>query len=625
MHITFSQVENDWFRRFLAALSPHLEPWIPKAGNTVKAWILAEFERRQEEIKKQLHSSKSRIHLSFDLWTSPNNIAFVGVVGHFMSSQYKVETVMLGLRRLHGTHSGENIAEAILKVIRKYELSGNQIGWFVLDNASSNDTCVAEILKALNINDTVERRRLRCLGHILNLSARAFFFGSDPKSFEEEVEKTQRYEDSKKERELWRNRGPFGKLHNVVVYILSTPQRREEFELKVRGEIKRQKEHLESTAQPGEEPEAVLKHPLMVTRDNLTRWNSIFCMILRAFLLKDPLDLFIKRAREKPSNASPLPKEDELSTNDWNVLARTRDVLQPFYDLTLMLQGRASNARHGSMWEVLPAIDFLLNRLESKSTEYGIELSDTAETTQAKQAKKPTKKGKGAVQKPSDECEATDIAQISTCINNCWTKLRKYYMLMDRSPVYAAAIVLNPEHKLDYFKSNWEEFPDWIQQTEKNVEDLWLTMYKDSANSVEAETVGEKASGSRLFLLKQKEPSDFEQWVSRHKVKRQGPKRDEYEQYLQAEHFPDHESEDSQSKKSVDLCAFWASYEAQYPSLARMAFDVLSIPAMSSECERMFSSTKILLSDRRARMKEDIIEASECLRAWFRAGQCSQS
>jgi len=112
--------------------------------------------------------------------------------------------------------------------------------------------------------------------------------------------------------------------------------------------------------------------------------------------------------------------------------------------------------------------------------------------------------------------------------------------------------------------------------------------------------------------------------VSRHKVKRQGPKRDEYEQYLQADHYLDCESEDSQSKKPIDLCAFWASCETQYPSLARMAFDMLSILAMSSECERMFSSTKILLSDRRARMKEDIIEASECLRAWFQAGQCSQ-
>jgi hypothetical protein len=267
----------------------------------------------------------------------------------------------------------------------------------------------------------------------------------------------------------------------------------------------------------------------------------------------------------------------------------------------------------------------LLNGLEFKSTEYGIELSETPETTQTKQAKKPTKKGKGTAQKPSNDCVATDVVQISTCINNCWTKLRKYYTLTDQSPVYAAAVVLNPEHKLDYFKSNWEEFPDWVQQTERNVEDLWLTMYKDSANSVEVDTRGEKASGSRLLPQKQKDPSDFEQWVSRHKVKPKGPKRDEYEQYLQADHYLDCESEDSQSKKAVDLCAFWASCETQYPSLARMAFDMLSIPAMSSECERMFSSTKILLSDRRARMKEDIIEASECLRSWFRSGQCSQS
>ena len=37
-------------------------------------------------------------------------MSFVGVVGHFMSSQYKVETVLLGLRRLRGPHSGEKIA-----------------------------------------------------------------------------------------------------------------------------------------------------------------------------------------------------------------------------------------------------------------------------------------------------------------------------------------------------------------------------------------------------------------------------------------------------------------------------------------------------------------------------------
>ena len=68
-----------------------------------------------------------------------------------------------------------------------------------------------------------------------------------------------------------------------------------------------------------------------------------------------------------------------------------------------------------------------------------------------------------------------------------------------------------------------------------------------------------------------------------------------------------------------DICGWWKAYESQWPSLTRMAFDMIAIPAMSSECERLFSSAKLLLLDRRARMKEDIIEASECLRYWYAA------
>ena len=54
-----------------------------------------------------------------------------------------------------------------------------------------------------------------------------------------------------------------------------------------------------------------------------------------------------------------------------------------------------------------------------------------------------------------------------------------------------------------------------------------------------------------------------------------------------------------------------------------MAFDMHSIPAMSSECERVFSSTKQLISDRRARLGDDIMEASECLKAWSKVDFCT--
>ena len=48
-----------------------------------------------------------------------------------------------------------------------------------------------------------------------------------------------------------------------------------------------------------------------------------------------------------------------------------------------------------------------------------------------------------------------------------------------------------------------------------------------------------------------------------------------------------------------------------------MALDMLCIPAMSAECERVFSSSKLMVTERRNRLKDDIIEAGECLRAWI--------
>jgi hypothetical protein len=47
------------------------------------------------------------------------------------------------------------------------------------------------------------------------------------------------------------------------------------------------------------------------------------------------------------------------------------------------------------------------------------------------------------------------------------------------------------------------------------------------------------------------------------------------------------------------------------------AFDILAVPAMSAECERIFSSAKKLVSPERNRLHEQIIEASECLKNWW--------
>lgn len=50
---------------------------------------------------------------------------------------------------MHGEHTGENVRSTVLKLLNEYDISRGQIRYFILDNASSNDTAVDLILKKL--------------------------------------------------------------------------------------------------------------------------------------------------------------------------------------------------------------------------------------------------------------------------------------------------------------------------------------------------------------------------------------------------------------------------------------------------------------------------------------------
>lgn len=60
--------------------------------------------------------------------------------------------------------------------------------------------------------------------------------------------------------------------------------------------------------------------------------------------------------------------------------------------------------------------------------------------------------------------------------------------------------------------------------------------------------------------------------------------------------------------------------EDLYLTLAIMAYDLFSIPGMSSECERAFSAAKRLITNYRYSLKTDIIEADQCVKSWFKYG-----
>jgi hypothetical protein len=57
---------------------------------------------------------------------------------------------------------------------------------------------------------------------------------------------------------------------------------------------------------------------------------------------------------------------------------------------------------------------------------------------------------------------------------------------------------------------------------------------------------------------------------------------------------------------------------ATYPILARMARDILAIPASTVASESVFSGGKKIINEYRSRLSSDTVEALMCLQDWLR-------
>jgi hypothetical protein len=333
----------------------------------------------------------TRVHFSFDIWTSPSHRSLLGIVEHWVSVQGTLRHALLGLRRLRGRHTGENQAEVFCVVAQEYHLDGN-FGYFPIDNASNNDTamkCIAAKLKELDIDFDPIKRRLRCLGHVINLAVNAFPLGKNPETFEREVDAFINHSDEEAELLLWRQRGPLGKLHNIIVWIGRSLHHRDKYEEKVR------QLHPDCTASA-------------LVQGNETRWGGNYDELVPAMNQREALEEFVSTAihhnvhGERDSLATAL-RHDELTPKYSAILTDIMQFLQPFRRWQLMLHGHRTQ---GALYDVLPVIDELLLHMEDRKGAYSA--------------------------LPKDEVSHHTI----TAINNAWALLDKYYNKVDETPVY---------------------------------------------------------------------------------------------------------------------------------------------------------------------------------------------
>jgi hypothetical protein len=69
---------------------------------------------------------------------------------------------------------------------------------------------------------------------------------------------------------------------------------------------------------------------------------------------------------------------------------------------------------------------------------------------------------------------------------------------------------------------------------------------------------------------------------------------------------------------------YWITMSSKYPQLSKFAIDILTIPASSCECERLFSELGDLLEPKRRAISSELLAAFQLIRAWTRAGYDSR-
>lgn len=237
--VSFSIVERPEFQELLLYIQPSIERYLVESHKTIGNWVIDEFKKGQVALKEVLARAKSRVHISFDIWTAPTGVPILGICGHFLDEQLQLRHPLLALRFLAGHHTGVAMAEVVREVMTEWGIV-DKWGVCVSDNADNNDTTCKALVEALRPNEPTTARRARCFGHMVNLAAKAFIYGKNSEGFIAEAEQAMTLSNRdqlavQQEMQLWRKRGSFGKFHNVVKHIRNSPLRRQKFEQLLMG------------------------------------------------------------------------------------------------------------------------------------------------------------------------------------------------------------------------------------------------------------------------------------------------------------------------------------------------------------------------------------------------------
>ncbi|KAI8404541.1 hypothetical protein FOFC_16036 [Fusarium oxysporum] len=499
------------------------------------------------------------------------------VSGHerFMLGQTVAEMQECITEECKYSHSGATQAELIAGTLRKFNITAQSLGYYIGDNATSNDTCLEELSKVLEAESGAEyphkRRRIRCIGHIINLALQAFLLarskealraaleatadepGStmleefsqqlhelDPAEIAAHSDTTTHQEKRQEERQEQPTRKP---THARGKRAATTHQQASNVDERFAGwqgipalaKLHALAVYIRSSALHNDQWYDAVGKQLGI--DNITRWSSWHRVITVALKKKPQI---IQFTAEHDNDL----EGNTLSSRDWEMLERTLEFLQPFYEATLEAEGAMA-----SISQSLELLDLLLGHCEKWKAHYS---------------------------QPSNRDD-----RIIHSIDMCWFILDKYYTMTEDVPVYAAALLLDPSKRKSYIEECWPE--EWHEGAFAAARSLWKEEY-----NYDVEIHLSEQSLAVPALLKRKKDTMLSKMrlEVRNKTMARARGKDDFDSFIS-------EAPIALAEDTTPL-QWWCSEDVRtaYPRLSRMAIDILSVPAESAEPERTFSGAR---------------------------------
>ncbi|KAF7449964.1 hypothetical protein A1F94_013213 [Pyrenophora tritici-repentis] len=291
---------------------------VATSHNSVLRYVVRLYDYLKPRVVEELSQAISKIHLSFDGWTTKGGKrGFLGVVAHYVDHQGNLKDLPIALPQLTGAHSGEKMAEVVSKTLQEFNISPLTVSYFVLNNASNNNSAVLTIAQKIGFNAVY--RRLRCGPHTINLIGQFM-------------------------RE-WRRDGPLGVLLSIINYI-KTPQQYALF-----ANFQRLAHRELPIDAPAEE-----RKILEPVKPVVTRQNSYYLCFERAVKLQSAVNAYanhyIKRVRDE------------------DTYAQSRDALKPLKAATKRLEGRGKSGGFGAIAEIILVFEYLLGYYEQRVKAY---------------------------------------------------------------------------------------------------------------------------------------------------------------------------------------------------------------------------------------------------------------